>query len=315
MAERNLILSLAKVIIAAAWADHDLTPAEKDSLQDLLFRLPESYKSGNRRLSSQEWAVLEMYLDAPVGEEERAALIEELKAALRRPEDRQLALQALDDLIHADGEVTPQEKAVEDEVQAALEDVDLSFFGQLGRLLQGPMERRDTAMRDAPNREQYFEEFVRNKVYYAIRRRLDEEDAELYIADEKLRRLSAIGGLMARVAHVDRTVEDSEFDTMVEKLQSALGVDANEAMFVAQVAVSEVSADMDFLRLTRELSRTITPDEGARLLDLLFAVADADGYVSHNEIEEIYTISFNLNLSHRQFIEAKVKIPAERRES
>ena len=69
---------------------------------------------------------------------------------------------------------------------------------------------------------------------------------------------------------------------------------------------------MDFLRLTRELSRTITPEEGAQVLDLLFAVADADGMVSH---EEIYTISYNLNLAHGDFIVAKMKIPSERWES
>ena len=72
---------------------------------------------------------------------------------------------------------------------------------------------------------------------------------------------------------------------------------------------------MDFLRLTRELASQITPEEGEQLLDLLFGVADADGQVTHQEIEEIYTISYNLNLTHKQFIAAKTKIPAERRAS
>jgi uncharacterized tellurite resistance protein B-like protein len=308
-------LTLAKVIIAAAWADHDLTPEEKDSLQDLLFRLPESYETGNRRLSSQDWAVLEMYLASRVGPEERALLIEELRSLLRTPKDKELVFQAIDDLVRADGVVTPQEAVVEEEIRAALEDADLGLFAQLTRLLQGPMERRSEAMQNAPNRAQYFDEFVRNRVYYAVRRHMDEGAAELYIPDDKLRRLSAIGGLMARVAHVDRDVTDAEFDAIVEMLQSELEIDQNESMFVAQVAIDEVSADMDFLRLTRELSASITPEEGDQLLDLLFDVADADGYVSHNEIEEIYTIAFNLNLSHRQFIRAKLKIPSERRES
>jgi tellurite resistance protein len=42
-------------------------------------------------------------------------------------------------------------------------------------------------------------------------------------------------------------------------------------------------------------------------------VADADGHVSHDEIEEIRRIAQSLNLTHKQFIGAKLKIPRERR--
>lgn len=315
VSERNLILALAKVLIAAAWADHDLTPDERDSLQDLLFRLPESYQTGNRRLNSQEWTMLEMYLDSPVGEEERALLVHELQEAIRTSDDQELALQALDDLIRADGAISPQEEAMREQVRAALEEADVGLLGYLTGLLRGPMDRRSQAVEDAPNRARYFDDFIRNRVYYAVRQQMDEDDAELYLPDETLRRLSAIGGLMARVAHVDQQVTDAEFDTMVELLQSALEISQNEALFVAQVAIDEVTPSMDFLRLTRELSGTLTPEEGGKVLDLLFAVADADGYVSHEEIEQIYTISYNLNLAHGDFITAKMKIPGERRES
>lgn len=315
MAERDLILSLAKVLIAAAWADHELTTEEQESLQDLLFRLPESYETGNRRLNSKEWALLEMYMAAPVGEEERALLIHELQESLHTSEELALVQQALDDLIQADGLISPQEQVVRDEVQAALESADVGLLGSLTRLLRGPLARRTDAVENAPNRALYFDDFVRNRVYYAVRQRMDEDDAALYLPDDTLRRLSAIGGLMARVAHVDQEVTDAEFDTMVERLQSALEISQNEAMFVAQVAVDEVTPEMDFLRLTRELAGTITPEEGARVLDLLFAVADADGMVSTAEIEEIYTISYNLNLAHGDFIGAKMKIPGEQRES
>ncbi|MBV7334615.1 TerB family tellurite resistance protein [Chloroflexi bacterium TSY] len=316
MANRNLILSLAKVIIAAAWADHALTNEESNSLKDLLFKLPESYREGgNRRLSAKEWAMLEMYMESPIGPEERAQLITELQEALNTPREKKLALNALNELIHADGVITAEEQAVSDEIRAALDNVNVSIFGQLARLITSPIERRTEELGQAPNRDRHFDDFVRNKVYYGIQRRLDLGEFELLIPDDKLRRLAAIGGLMARVAHIDREVTDSEFDTMVELLQSELSVGHHEALFVAQVAVSEVSPDMDFLQLTREIVTNITPETGAQLLDLLFAVADADGKVTHQESEEIYNIAYNLNLTHKQFIDAKVKIPTERRDS
>jgi uncharacterized tellurite resistance protein B-like protein len=312
MSDRHLILSLAKVVIAAAWADRELSQEETNSLKDLLFRLPDSYDDGSRRLTSKEWAILDMYLESPVEEAEQAHLIEELQVTLRSQQDKELVLSALDQLVHADGIVTDEERQMVDRIQQALDEVDVSIFGQIGRLLQGPIQRRGEA---TVSRERYFNDFVRNKVFYGIQRRLNLEETQINIPEDKLRRLAAFGGLMARVAQVDRVVTEEEFEQMVELLQSSMQVDQQEAHFVAEVAVAEATSDVDFLRLTRELAASIRPEEGARLLCLLFAVANADGFVTQAEIEQIYSISFNLNLTHRQFIEAKVSIPAERRAS
>ena len=118
---------------------------------------------------------------------------------------------------------------------------------------------------------------------------------------------------MARVAHVDREVTEDEFDRMVHALQSGWDITPEAAAFVAEVAVSAVSADLDYFRLTRQFSTSTTEVERVRFLDVLFAVADADGRVSHDEIEEIRRIARSLNLTHKQFIDAKLKIPRERR--
>jgi len=44
------------------------------------------------------------------------------------------------------------------------------------------------------------------------------------------------------------------------------------------------------------------------VVDLLFAVSAADGQMSLDEIEEIRVISRGLNLTHKDFIDAKLKI-------
>ena len=73
------------------------------------------------------------------------------------------------------------------------------------------------------------------------------------------------------------------------------------------------SGEVAHFRLTREFSTSTMEEERVRFLDVLFAVADADGHVSHEEIEEIRRIAKSLNLTHKQFIGAKLKIPRERR--
>lgn len=307
MSDRKLILTLAKVIIAAAWADGKITLEEINSLKDLLFHLPRAKRRQGRRITGREWATLEMYIESPVDAEERIRLVGELKAALRTPRDRELALTALEDLIHADGAETDEERAVMAEIKSAIESVDLGIIGQLGRLMRGPVQRRAESVASGPNRELFLDDFIKNKVYYAVRQRLTSEEADLQIPDEDLRKLSLATGLMARIAHVDRNVTENELGAIVEALQTGWDISQETAELIAEVAISEASADLDFFRLTREFTTSTSEDERVRFLDVLFAVAGADGQISRAEVSEIRHVSSSLNLSRQQFADARLK--------
>lgn len=307
MADSSLILTLGKVLVAAAWADHQVTLDEINSLKDLLFRLPE--------LTGREWASLEMYIDSPVGEAERKRLVEQLKQQLGSAADKRLALQALDDLVRAEGDARPEELEVVQAIQREIESVDTGLFGQLGRVVSGSLARRQASLESAPNREERFEDFIKNKVYYGLERRMARQGNEIDLPEHDLRLLCLAGGLMARVAHVDLKVTDDELQAMVGALQSAWDVTSAQAQFVAEVAVSEVGPDMDYYRLTRQFFEATDEAQRSEFLKVLFSVADADGKVSHEEIEEIRAISNSLRLTHKRFIEAKLTIPGERRAS
>jgi uncharacterized membrane protein YebE (DUF533 family) len=124
MPKPRVIKSLAKVIIAAAWADGDISHEELNSLKDLLFLMPE--------MTAKDWAELDIYIEEPVGEEERARLIEELRANLMRPSDRKLALQALETVIEADGMVNEGERQVLQEIKDELTHAGVGLFTQFG---------------------------------------------------------------------------------------------------------------------------------------------------------------------------------------
>ena len=93
MSRPNLILTLAKVIIAAAWADGEIDNHEINNLKDLLFHLP--------NITGREWGTLEMYIEAPVGAGERTRLVKQLQSELRSTADQQFALEAITAMIEA----------------------------------------------------------------------------------------------------------------------------------------------------------------------------------------------------------------------
>jgi uncharacterized tellurite resistance protein B-like protein len=288
-----------------AWADGEISNEEINSLKDLLFHLRTSTFDDSMQFSGQEWARLEMYIETPVGDDERERLVVDLQNSLRSAEDKQVVIDALGRLVEADGDVSQEERAMVAQIQAEIESVGV---GGLQRLLGGAMKRRSAAVANAPNREAYFDDFIKNKVYYAVEQRLQVDPQELGLSDEELRKLSLVGGLMAKIAQLDRQVTEAEFDDMVAIFQDIWGVSKEVATFVVEVAVSAVDATYDTFRMMRELATGATLEERRHVVELLFAISAADGDMSIDEIEEIRVIARGLNLTHKDFIDAKLKI-------
>lgn len=298
----KLFETLAKVIVAAGWADKKLTLEEINNLKDLLLQFQQ------RLPDSRESAMFEMYTESPIDAAERERLVNDLREAVWSEEDKTLVFSALRDMVEADGKITDDEQALLNGINARIESVDTGFAGDLGRLIRGAMQRRAESLSSSPNREEYFEDFLKNKIYYAVRRRLDLGEANLEISDEDLRKLSAVGGLMARVAKTDGVVLEKETDKITSILQTSWGLSLEAATFVIEVAMTEVDSNFDYLRTSREFVGTTTPPERVSLLDVLFAVAAADGKVSKDELKEIHKIADYLLLSDNRVQEAYSRI-------
>jgi uncharacterized tellurite resistance protein B-like protein len=301
MADNDLIMALGKVIIAAAWADGTIANDEVNSLKELIWRLPE--------VNARQWNELEIYLDSPVEAAERERLVAELRDLTTSTGQRDLALQALDNMVNADGEVTDGERAIVAEIKGALETADVGPWGAFSRLLIG---RRTQATAGAPNREAYLDDFIRNRVYFQMKQRLAAGNIAWEIPDAELRRLGLAGGLLALIGRVQAGADSDERAAMIATLQSAWSLPAESAEFVVEVALAG-GEKLDLFRLTRELAEVTAPEERRRLLSALFAVAAADGQASFEETEQIRLIAQGLKLSHQEFIDAKLTLPRESR--
>jgi uncharacterized tellurite resistance protein B-like protein len=234
--------------------------------------------------------------------------MEELRETVWSEEDKAYVHAALKRMVEADGKITEEEKALLDDIHATIEAVDTGMLGKLGRLVRGVMQRRSQAVRNTLNREKYFEDFLKNKVYYEVRRRLDLIRSDITIPDEELRKLSLVGGMMAHVARVDHVVLENETEKITSLLQTTWGLSREAAIFVMECAIADVSRDFDYLRMTCEFTGLTTAAERNNLLDLLFAVANADGDVSNEELLEITFLADYLLLSLDRVNRALLKV-------
>ncbi|MBZ0294678.1 MAG: TerB family tellurite resistance protein [Anaerolineae bacterium] len=306
MTDANLMMTLGKVMIAIGWADGQLTPEEINQLKDVLFLLP--------NLTALQWAELDMYMEAPVHDAERARLVNELQQRVHTQADRQLVLHALDQLIAADGAVSPEEQAAVQKVRRVVEAAEVGLVGALNRFMDVLTDRRQQALSQAPNREQFFDDYVKNRVYYEIsRRQREEQNLTLNIPDEKLRKLGMAGALMARVARIEGGINTAEQAVMSDALQTHWHIAPEEAELVAQVATE--ADDLDYFRTAREFQKSCTYEECVSFMDVLFAIATADHMATDMEIETIRKLSVLLKVSHRDFLAAKNRVPQDQQEN
>jgi uncharacterized tellurite resistance protein B-like protein len=297
-----LIMSLAKVIVSAAWADGQISGDEINSLKDLTFHLP--------GMTASDWAQIDIYIDSPVSASERQRLVAELEANLKSQFDKDLAIQALESLLQTDGLTSAAEQEVINEIK---NDIQNAHVGSWNRLIHSRTMKRSQAVQQAPNRELRMEDFVNNKIYYDVSLELEAKNAPSQISEADLRKLSLAGGLLARIAFADQHISGDENQAIIAALQKHWCVSPTEAVIMAKAAEENIQANLDYYRLTRSFFEVTSEDERVRFLDVLFAVTTSDGRASYTEVEEIRQIARGLLLTHQQFINAKMKLSQELR--
>jgi uncharacterized tellurite resistance protein B-like protein len=208
-------------------------------------------------------------------------------------------------MMAADGQVTPDEEEVLSELEAAIEGVNVGLIGMIDGLVGGQMRQRRAAVAGAPNREEAFDDFLRNRVYYFLSQH--GSDA-LPLPDAEQRKLGLAGGLLAKVAHIDGAVTAAEIASLASAIRGYWNLDEESATFVSEVALEAIDRTYDTARIMSALAAAATVPERRKILSAAFAVAAADGEITLDEHEEIRLIAIGLNLTHEDFIRAKLSV-------
>jgi Uncharacterized protein conserved in bacteria len=285
MMARSDALALLKVLLAAAWADAKVTNSETNYIKALARRF---------ELRDEDWLELEPYMEDPPSETETDALFRDLLSRVASPAGRKEIVQHIEGILNADAQLSAEEHDFLE--QYALIIREASTVELLVKRMRGFFNK-------APAKHVVdLDEFVKNKILYKFKRRV----ADSQITPE-LRRLCVLGGLMGMVAQADGEIEQTEMEEIRKQLQFRGRFDSEQLDVLMSIIAEESARGLDRSRLISEYAGNATFDQRVELLDLLFAVAAANGALTHAELEELRGMSAALNLSHRQYIDAKVR--------
>ncbi len=287
-------LSLLKALAAIAWADGHLSNEELNYLKHLALKF---------NLSDKAWVKLEPYLDDPVSLGEGETLIKDFLSKINTPKEKKELLDYLEEMINADQQVTPEELEFLKKFSQIIRDT--SALGIIQGKLKGLFGK--TLFKPAAGRDNELSEYTHNKLLYKLRRRLAEAKLESELPLERLNYLTLFGGLMGRVAYADGHISAEELQKIRAQLNQPGQFTPSELDILTTVIEDQTLKGLDHFRLTSEFFKVSDRQQRLMLLDCLFGLAAADRQLSYQEIEDIRSIAYGLGLSHKDFIEAKLK--------
>ena len=305
MTDKSFILELGKLLIAAAWADGKLSTTEINGLKELLFQLPD--------ISGDEWMELELYMAAPVGEAERQRLLDRVLGRMGSAADKSLALETIDKLLPRGATEDGQQTEVVQQLRNDLEQGSGGFLDHLRRPFRRILNFRGQQYSDEHDRESRLEDFIKNTIYFQVTMEMRDRGIIINLPDMDIRKLCLAAGLMARVAGIDHVVSAEETKVMGEVLRRHWTLTEEQAQLVAEISHHRIFRGLDAVRLVKRFKELTTRTERKEFLHCLFEVANAADQTSFEEIEEIRSIVRGMDLSHQDFLDAKLAIPREDR--
>ncbi|UCC95583.1 MAG: TerB family tellurite resistance protein [Candidatus Omnitrophota bacterium] len=121
----------------------------------------------------------------------------------------------------------------------------------------------------------------------------------------------ALGVLLWIVAEADEKFLPQEAEKIKEILATYGRLSESEMPYVMNSIEEAAKERIDLYQFTHEVSKDLPHDVKVKIIEDLFRVACADKDLDNNEVEVIRKISNLFRLTHKDFIDTKIRIKSE----
>ena len=113
--------------------------------------------------------------------------------------------------------------------------------------------------------------------------------------------------LLVEVARFDTTIDATKRAAMVSALRSRFGLSDDALNHLLELAVTTSRTAYDYQRFTGNLNDHFTQEERVQLVESMWQVAYADDHIDANENHTISKVAGLLNVTHGEYIGAKMR--------
>jgi len=287
-------LTFLKVMTTVAWADGEMTHSELNLLKSFIRKFD---------LDKGDVEELKPYLEAPVSKKHREELYRQLIAELDSAGEKQEILDALESMAETKKRKSEEEKALLDQFTSWLgkSSITTRSVGKIRNLFQR------TLFAGAREKDAELEKYFKRKVFRKIELKAAKRGQKITLPEEEMYYLCLLGTLLASVAEVDGHFDETEKKALRKVLQEKFTFDKKEMEILFEVVEEQAKQGFDFHEVMTQTNQIVTYSGRLNLMDCFFAIATADGEISHPESEQIRRITKAMHIPHQLFKEAKVK--------
>jgi len=149
----------------------------------------------------------------------------------------------------------------------------------------------------------YFKNTILKKLELKMtgsRQKVDLEDDNVYF-------VCLFGALLASVAQVDDHFHEEERKALRKILKKRYELSSGEQKLLFEVIEEQARHGFDFHEVVTEFNSHVSYNDRVSAVDCFWAIAVADGEISHAENEEVRRITKAMHIPHQVFKESKKK--------
>ena len=287
-------LTFLKVLAVIAWADGEMTESEKNILKKFYRKFG---------LEKDDIRQINPYLLAPTPSKEQERLFKQLAAELRSQKERDEIVAELEAIANAHRNMKTEENELVEEFIRLLRKTSFTrrSFGRVRNFFQATLFKPAHEKNPAVN--QYFKNTILKKLELKMKKtgqKIDIENDNVYF-------ICLFGALLASVAQIDDHFDEEERKTLRKILKDRFEFSAKQQKLVFEVIEEQAKHGFDFHEVVTEFNNRVSYKDRVNAVDCFWAIAVADGEISHEENEEVRRITKAMHIPHQIFKESKKK--------
>jgi uncharacterized tellurite resistance protein B-like protein len=118
----------------------------------------------------------------------------------------------------------------------------------------------------------------------------------------------AVCALCVEMARIDQTFSQQELETLIDILTDKYDLSPQHAQDLVAQADKELEHSVDLWQFARAINENFSIAEKVGIMEILWRIVYVDGKMDPNEHYLMNKLSNLLRLSHKQMIDAKLKV-------
>ncbi|MFC1869151.1 TerB family tellurite resistance protein [Thermodesulfobacteriota bacterium] len=114
--------------------------------------------------------------------------------------------------------------------------------------------------------------------------------------------------ILLEMANIDGEFSDSERENIISALKKEHHLSDEDISGIIKASEEELEGSVDLWRFTNLINQNYSPEEKIKIIETVWMVAYADGQLDKHEDYLMHKLANLLRLSHKQLIDAKLKV-------